>query len=519
MKYKKPQRTFEFTGFVDPEKSYYVNNLDDVVNWNGQDMKTMVDNGRYFSIFSPRQSGKTTFFHMFSKSLDKNPDYIFILMSFENCENYSPKTFYHHIQDELYDQLIHRLKDIKCNQLKQVNNYLNKTKLTNSYSFYLFFKKLNQIIIQKKIVIFIDEFDGIPLSEIKDFLTTLRKLYQKYKNKKDKALYSVGLIGIRNLTQLTVGGVSPFNIADHIELPPFTLKNIHNLYLQYSQESNQSFDDEAVSIVYELTNGQPWLVNRLGNILTTKIKPKTTHSIIKDDVNKAITLLLKEKNSHFDNLKEKILLYKETLKKISNQNIKYLPYDDGQAWLYQYGIIKEKDNYAVIANPIYKMLFENIVDNDMFTIDQKKKIFISYSHEDRAWLDKFIFFLNPLKYKNVEFWFDDDIQTGDFWSEAIFDKIKNSHMTICLISQNFLNSEFIRTKEIPAIIKKQKEGMIIIPILLEDCLWHIVDWLNKIQIFPKDTKPIDELQEKDQNKKFMEIVTYINNLFIKENNE
>jgi len=32
-------------------------------------------------------------------------------------------------------------------------------------SLYMLFKNLNEIIHQKKIVIFIDEFDGIPLSE------------------------------------------------------------------------------------------------------------------------------------------------------------------------------------------------------------------------------------------------------------------------------------------------------------------------------------------------------------------
>jgi len=59
--YHKPKRFFEKSGAVDPEASYYVP-FDNVVNSDNQDIKTMIDRGRYFSIFAPRQSGKTTFF-------------------------------------------------------------------------------------------------------------------------------------------------------------------------------------------------------------------------------------------------------------------------------------------------------------------------------------------------------------------------------------------------------------------------------------------------------------------------
>jgi len=75
-------------------------------------------------------------------------------------------------------------------------------------------------------------------------------------------------VGIRNITKLVVGGVSPFNIADQVNLPMFSFTNVKNLYEQYTQETNQPFSDEAVQQIYEETCGQPWLVNRLGTILT-----------------------------------------------------------------------------------------------------------------------------------------------------------------------------------------------------------------------------------------------------------
>jgi hypothetical protein len=516
MNYTPPKRTFEYTGFVHPKQSYYVP-LGPVVNWNNQDMKTMVDSGRYFSIVAPRQSGKTTFFNAFSKSLESNPNYIFILMSFENCKDYDVKTFYSDFQKDFYQQLIQRLKDINCSEIDAVQNFLDTHQLTNSSSFYYLFVELNQIISQKKIVIFIDEFDGIPLNEINNFLATIRKVYQKYKDKTEKALYSIGLIGIRNITQITIGGVSPFNIADHVALPPFTLNNIRDLYAQYTHETHQPFSDEAIQKVFEETQGQPWLVNRLGSILTLQVKPKTTDEIKLSDIEKAIQIVINEKNVHFDYLFEKAILYQKTVESILSREVKYLPYDNAQSWLIQYGVIRKSYQHAVIANPIYQKILSSLLSTKMFNSQKfKKKIFISYCHDDRQWLDRLTFYLNQIKHQNIDIWFDDSIQTGTNWSVAIADAIQTSHMTICLISPHFLNSEFIRETEIPAIQARQDEGMIVFPILVESCLWYLIDWLKKMQVYPKDNNFLSEFDEKEQKKQFIEMVTEISQLLSSE---
>jgi len=310
MKYIPPRRFFEKSGFVNPETAYYVS-LENITNIDNDDMKTMVDKGRYFSIFAPRQSGKTTFFKRFSRGLEKNSNYIFILMSFENLGDLSQQDFYYYIQNKLYNQLINRLEFVKCNQLESVKKFLLMHELKDSLTFYMLFDKLNSMIKQKKIVIFIDEFDGIPLHEIKNFLLTIRNLYQEYKDKAEKALYSVGLVGIRNITQLTIDGVSPFNIADHVKIPPFTVKNVRDLYHQYTSETNQPFSEESVQLIHEQTQGQPWLVNYIATLLTRQIKPETTDIITVDDVQKAIHLLLKDNNDHFRNLKSKALQLSE----------------------------------------------------------------------------------------------------------------------------------------------------------------------------------------------------------------
>ncbi len=351
--YQKPRRIFEKSGSVNPKSSYYVP-LENVVNSDNQDIKTMVDQGRYFSMFAPRQSGKTTFLEETRGQLHGNPTYVTILLGFQDHKTLDKARFYSQVEKNLYHQLTERLEKVNCEKTEAVRQLLSGHHLTDHISVRELFEELNKIIQHKKIVIFIDEFDGIPLMELENFLTCLRELYLKYKKVEQKALYSVGLIGIRNITKLALGGVSPFNIADQVEVPPFSLKNVRHLYLQYTGETNQPFTEEAVKKVHGETGGQPWLVNRLGTILTRNIKPETVDPIDEKDVDAAVQLLLKERNAHFDNLYEKAKLYKETFVEIVFDHTEYNPDDEDQTWLEQYGLIRNKDGHAVVANSIYK---------------------------------------------------------------------------------------------------------------------------------------------------------------------
>jgi hypothetical protein len=356
MPYRRPVRTFEKSGVVDPEMSFYVP-LENVVNADKQDIKTMVDRGRYFSMFAPRQSGKTTFIEELCGQLHRDDTYVAVLLSFQEYKNLGKQEFYAEIEKYLYAQLITRLEQVNCEKTEAVQQFLNYHHLTNNVSFKSLFEGLNGILQFKKIVVFIDEFDGIPPIELESFLTTLRELYQKHKKITHKALYSIGLIGIRNITKLVVGGVSPFNIADHVAIPPFSLKNVQDLYAQYTEETNQPFTESAAKKVYGETSGQPWLVNRLGTILTVDVKPGTVAPIDENDVDKAIQLLLNEKNDHFDNLYEKARLYKETFVEIVFDHVRYKVDNEDQSWLEQYGLIKKKETRAVAANNIYKRRF------------------------------------------------------------------------------------------------------------------------------------------------------------------
>ncbi|KPA11315.1 hypothetical protein MHK_008479, partial [Candidatus Magnetomorum sp. HK-1] len=113
---QKPRRTFEKSGLVIPDQSFHVY-LENVTNTDNEDIQTMVDKGRYFTIFAPRQSGKTTFFYDFCRSIEGDPYYIAILLSFQTYQNLPGSEFYENVHTNIQEQITDRLKKLNCKEL------------------------------------------------------------------------------------------------------------------------------------------------------------------------------------------------------------------------------------------------------------------------------------------------------------------------------------------------------------------------------------------------------------------
>lgn len=63
---------------------------------------------------------------------------------------------------------------------------------------------------------------------------------------------------------MVIGG-SAFNIkARSLLISSFSQEEVRALYHQHTQETGQRFTDDAITYVFEQTQGQPWLVNALG---------------------------------------------------------------------------------------------------------------------------------------------------------------------------------------------------------------------------------------------------------------
>jgi tetratricopeptide (TPR) repeat protein len=120
-------------------------------------------------------------------------------------------------------------------------------------------------------------------------------------------------------------------------------------------------------------------------------------------------------------------------------------------------------------------------------------IFISYSHEDEAEKEQLLDHLGVLQHAGlIDLWSDDRIGAGAEWEVEISQAVAQAKVAILLITANFLTSDFILGRELPALLQRREaEGLVILPVIAKACAWQRVEWLAPIiQADPKRIKPI-----------------------------
>ena len=141
----------------------------------------------------------------------------------------------------------------------------------------------------------------------------------------------------------------------------------------------------------------------------------------------------------------------------------------------------------------------------------KPLVFISYSHKDKVWEEKFRPHLTMLeKIGSIVVWDDRKINPGQEWYDEIKLEMSKAAVSVCLISADYLASDFVVKEEVPYLLtRREKEGMVIIPVLIKDCLWEEVRWLEKLQMLPEERKSIAEDHPNSFNREFKNIVKSI----------
>ncbi len=348
------QKTFQIHGPVIPSENYFVERREAMAEFISR-----IERGRYIVIFAPRQTGKTSFFRQAIDKLSEDDSYIPILLNFEVYADVTPEMFYQDVQMFLSMQLIRKLKEISQRNFSEIETFIKDCVIENHLSYGKFFMELSEKLPDKKIVIIIDEFDGIPKTELRNFLHILRRTYHSVGK---KAIHSVGIVGVKSVSQLDYDRtVSPFNIQDEFKLKNFTRGQVRELLAQYTSEVGQAFDNEAIQLIHEKTSGQPFLVNRLSQILTEEMGAPKSETITTEHFQEALHLLLKEDNTHFDTLVKNIRQHEEfkdiLLKIIGREDgVPFNRRDDIHKELTTYGVIKERDGMCIIENPIYQSI-------------------------------------------------------------------------------------------------------------------------------------------------------------------
>src|ERR1700733_11862884 len=116
----------------------------------------------------------------------------------------------------------------------------------------------------------------------------------------------------------------------------------------------------------------------------------------------------------------------------------------------------------------------------------RTKIFVSYSHDDTIWKDRFLQQIAVLERLGlVDIWSDSKIKAGAAWEEEIEAALTAAKVAVLLISPAFLASQFIWDKEMPRIIAHSAQGMEVLPLIVRPCAWRLLNELARLQACPK----------------------------------
>nr|CAA6825421.1 MAG: GTP-binding protein [uncultured Thiotrichaceae bacterium] len=100
------------------------------------------------------------------------------------------------------------------------------------------------------------------------------------------------------------------------------------------------------------------------------------------------------------------------------------------------------------------------------------KAFISYSRKDSEGLEKLISALAPAQHLgNLELWHDKAIDAGEEWEKTIFDELEQSDIVLCLISADFINSDFCNRELNKSLARHAKGLQRVIPVQWRSCNW------------------------------------------------
>ena len=362
------KRRFNSTGVCVTRKHYMV----DIIN-KLKEIKELIDNEFYFTINKPRQYGKTTTLSELKKLLKE--EYLVISISFEGIGDSvfeDEKNFCNKFLKIMITSLTFSNKE-ESERLFKLSQNINDL-LDTSEAITKFIRDS-----KKEVILFIDEVDKSSNNQLfLSFIGMLRNKYLLREVEEDYTFKSVILAGLYDVKSLKLKlrkeeeskYNSPWNIAvDFAVDMSFSPKEISTMLNEYSEENNIDMDIKTISEeLYFFTEGYPYLVSRLCQIIDEKIKKSMKETWTKNDVQKAIKIINEEVNTLFEsivkNLENNNELYELTKNiLIDGEQIVFNQLNPIISIGVTYGIFKKGEDGLEISNKI----FEDIIYSYMIS--------------------------------------------------------------------------------------------------------------------------------------------------------
>jgi hypothetical protein len=384
------KRYFNTSGPNNPEEHYTL--MREQLVEKGLDM---VREKRYFTLWAPRQSGKSTYFRLVSKKLICQGHKV-THINVENFQDAAKESFLKHLTYELKKG---------CEITVQ------------SVTFTGVFDEIKRITGQ--CVLIIDEIEGLNKEIFNQFLHTIRNLYHF---RDEHCLKSVILVGVSNITSIIENSASPFNIADNLDVPYFTHDEVVELLAQHETETGQLFHEKVKDKIFQITAGQPGLVNGFAYQLVNRCKDRDVITY-KDYLKVEDWYVTKVIDKNVSNIINKAKKHREFVERLlfKEEPVRYRINDERMKFLHVNGVIREDEKGNVqFWVPLYKKIlydaFYPFVNGETERDEFFNKGLLIYLKEDKSInFDTLIGnFKDYVKRRGFRYFREKDQKTGEY---------------------------------------------------------------------------------------------------------
>lgn len=407
-------KIFNVNGACRPAKHYMVN-----LEARLEEIKGMVDAGKYFAINRARQFGKTTVLKALVEFLGE--DYVAVSLDFQQLGAASFET--ENVFSLAFIRIFLRMlrRNVSAGSFLMALNRMerNAEEKGSKYVLLDLFEDLSDFCraSEKPVVLLVDEVDSATNNQVfLDFLAQLRAYYLDSDGAPAfQSVILAGVYDIRNIRRKLRPDEehkynSPWNIAAKFDLDmSFSAKEIAGMLEQYEADCRTGMDFKRIAeLMYEYTFGYPYLVSGLCKILDEELPgskdfPDKSSAWTEKGFYEAEKILVKEDNTLYESLIGKLELFPELRSMLYDLLFqgKEVPYVATNAYIKDaamFGFIRNENDRAVIFNRIFEgvlynhFISEDAVTNKMYHVGQQEKNqFILGGHLDmRRVLERFI---------------------------------------------------------------------------------------------------------------------------------
>ncbi len=349
-------RFFNTSGPIKPDKNYFIPPLERL---DRSEVLQLIEQERYFVLHAPRQTGKTSVLIALRDELNSTGRYRAAYINVESAQV---------VRDDIETGMRAVLTKLAVEAEGRLNDSFVRDIWQDVLSSAGAFEVLSETLRRwseadsRPLILMIDEMDALSGDML---ISVLRQLRSGFLQRPESFPQSVILCGVHDVRDYRIrssrddeiiAGGSVFNIkARSLRLGDFDESQTRSLLLQHTEETGQRWSEDALQEVWESTLGQPWLVNALANE-ACKVKKDRSQQIGHDDIVRSRELLILRRDSHLDQLADKLReeRVRRMIKPIVSGKLDFPVFQaDDVEYVYDLGLIRMKPRLE-IANPIYR---------------------------------------------------------------------------------------------------------------------------------------------------------------------